>query len=234
MTLPIHNLDDFRNGLRISAQTEPTDPQPIIDHLEQRRENLKFEASLVPLSELHGWHNDPQSGALSHESGQFFAINGVRTKAGTAREVAEWDQPIITQPDGGILALACGLRGDEIYFLLQAKPEPGNIGYLQLSPTIQATRSNLRQAHKGKLPPLGELLLDDGEVITLYTASHNEEGGRFWRKTNENRILLVPDIDALAQPYDGQFIAASLSQIKALCLCDNVLSPFVKTIIAPF
>ena len=38
-----------------------------------------------------------------------------------------------------------------VQFLVQAKAEPGNLGVLQLCPTIQSTWSNIRRAHAGKL-----------------------------------------------------------------------------------
>ena len=75
--------------------------------------------------------------------------------------------------------------------------------------------------------------MDDAPVTTVYAARHNEEGGRFWRKTNENRLLFVDDLAAVAELHGDRFFAASLAQIKALCLIDDVISPFVKSIIAP-
>jgi dTDP-4-dehydro-6-deoxy-alpha-D-glucopyranose 2,3-dehydratase len=119
-----------------------------------------------------------------------------------------------------------------VEFLLQAKAEPGNIGWLQFCPSIQCTWSNLKLAHKGRHPPLAELLLAERGIRLIYQSLHNEEGGRFWRKTNDNRIILVAD-ESLIRINDGLFRWVSLSQIKALALTDNLLNPFVKTVIAP-
>ena len=75
------------------------------------------------------------------------------------REVASWDQPIYTQPEGGILGLVARETPDRgVEFLLYAKAEPGNIGVLQLCPSVQSTWSNIRRAHGGKLPPMLEVL----------------------------------------------------------------------------
>ena len=38
-------------------------------------------------------------------------------------------------------------------YLLQAKVEPGNINKIQISPTVQATRSNYLRIHGGKTIP---------------------------------------------------------------------------------
>ena len=181
---------------------------------------------------MRAWSRDA-SGNVHHDTRQFFAIEGVRTQSGGLREVASWDQPIYTQPEGGILAmLARETSGQGVEFLLGAKAEPGNIGILQLSPSIQSTWSNIKRAHAGKRPPLIEVLTAERGVRFVYRALHNEEGGRFWQKTNENIVAFLDDEGVIATDLSS-FRWASLSQIKELALMDNVLNPFVKTILAP-
>jgi oxidase EvaA len=157
----------------------------------------------------------------------------VRVESGDLREVASWDQPIYTQTEGGILALlARETAADGVQFLLNGKPEPGNIGTIQFSPTIQSTWSNIRRAHAGKRPPMVEALIAERGVRFVYRAEHNEEGGRFWRKSNENIIAYLDD-ERVIETDMAMFCWASLSQIKELALIDNVVSPFVKTIVVP-
>ena len=50
---------------------------------------------------------------------------------------------------------------------MQAKIEPGNINKIQLSPTIQATKSNFTQKHGGRKPNYLEYFLNavDHEII---------------------------------------------------------------------
>ena len=38
-----------------------------------------------------------------------------------------------------------------------------------------------------------EVLTAKSGVRIIYRAEHNEEGGRFWRKSNENIIVFVDD-----------------------------------------
>ena len=71
-----------------------------------------------------------------------------------------------------------------------------------------------------------------GGTSIVYRAEHNEEGGRFWRKSNENIIAWLDD-ESVIETDMAMFCWASLAQIKELALIDNVVSPFVKTIIAP-
>jgi dTDP-4-dehydro-6-deoxy-alpha-D-glucopyranose 2,3-dehydratase len=226
------HLDWFRTRLAASAAIEPKDPAPILAWREERGRAIRFKAELIGLNEIRDWSRDPQ-GNVRHKSGQFFGVEGVRIESGNLREVASWDQPIYTQPEGGVLGLIARETPEAgVQFLLYAKAEPGNIGVLQLAPSVQSTWSNIRRAHGGKPSPMLEVLTAKAGVRTIYRAEHNEEGGRFWRKSNENVIVFVDD-ERVIESDMALFCWASLSQIKELALIDNVLSPFVKTIVAP-
>jgi dTDP-4-dehydro-6-deoxy-alpha-D-glucopyranose 2,3-dehydratase len=229
------HLDWFRSRIAISVARESGDCTPLLAWRESLISQIKFSASLIGLDEVKGWRRET-NGNVVHNSGQFFSIEGVRIVGTTMREVTSWDQPIYNQPEGGMLVLVAREHPDHgVQFLLQAKAEPGNIGWLQFCPTIQSTWSNFRQAHKGRRPPLSEII-DASEkkegVRTIYEALHNEEGGRFWRKSNANMILFIERDDIIASDIT-YFQWATLSQIKELALLDNLLSPFVKTIVAP-
>ena len=225
-------LDWLRERIRSQVEFEPRDPQPVLNWRNELLKELAFSAELIGLDDARRWKRD-QKGNIVHETGQFFSVEAARIIGGNLREVSSWDQPIYNQQEGGVLALvARDSPTSGVEFLLQAKAEPGNIGWLQLCPTIQCTWSNLKRAHEGRMPTLAELLLAEKGVRLIYRAEHNEEGGRFWRKSNDNRILFVTD-EKLIQTHQEYFYWVSLSQIKALALIDNVLSPFVKTIIAP-
>ena len=226
------HFDWFRGRIAASSAIEPRDPAPILAWREQRINAIRFKADLIGLDDVRGWSRD-DGGNVRHRSGQFFGVEGVRIESADVREVASWDQPIYTQLEGGILALlARETPANGVEFLLNAKAEPGNIGVIQLSPTIQSTWSNIRRAHAGKRPPMVEVLTAETGVRIVYRAEHNEEGGRFWRKSNENIIAFLDD-ERVIETDMTMFRWSSLSQIKELALMDNVLSPFVKTILAP-
>jgi oxidase EvaA len=226
------HLDWFRERLAASRAIEPKDPAPILAWREDRRNAIQFKVDLIGLDEVRGWSRDAK-GNVRHASGQFFGVEGVRIESGSLREVASWDQPIYTQPEGGILAMvARETAGKGVEFLLQAKAEPGNIGILQFCPTIQSTWSNIRRVHAGKRPPMVEVLTAKTGVRIVYRAEHNEEGGRFWRKSNENIVAFLDD-EGVVETDLTMFCWASASQIKELALMDNLLSPFVKTILWP-
>lgn len=226
------HLEWFRERIAASLAIESRDPAPILAWCEERRRSIEFRADLIGLDQVRDWSRDAQ-GNVRHKSGQFFGVEGVRIESGDLREVKSWDQPIYTQPDGGILGLIARETAENgIEFLLHAKAEPGNIGILQLGPSIQSTWSNIRRAHAGKRPPMVEVLTAEAGVRIVYRAEHNEEGGRFWRKSNDNVVAFLDD-ERVIETDTTMFCWASLSQIKELALMDNVLSPFVKTILFP-
>ena len=210
------------------------DVEETLQWLKNKRENNKTESTLVPISKLKQWKYDQEKGIIKHEKGKdhFFTVEGTIIKHATGREVIEWDQPIFNQKEGGILVILCQEQEGDIRFLLHAKFEPGNIGKVQLAPTIQATHSNLNQHHSGKKPRFSEYYGSDKTTL-IYKALHNEEGGRFWKKSNVNSLIILDKNEKLTIEKDDDYIWLSLGQIKKLMLCDNVVNPFVKTILSP-
>lgn len=227
------NIGWLRDRLRTSLAIEPADPGALLEWLEQRRTEISFSAELIPLKEVANWHQ-ADNGNIHNATGQFFRIEGVRVRSAPGlREIAGWDQPIITQSEGGVLALICRLTPHNVVeFLLQAKADPGNIGYLQFCPTIQSTWENIRGLKNTKRAAFAELLDPSKNIRVIYKSKHNEEGSRFWQKTNENMILFVEDTSLLTID-DKTYRWASLSQIKQMTLLDNIIGPYVRTVLAP-
>jgi dTDP-4-dehydro-6-deoxy-alpha-D-glucopyranose 2,3-dehydratase len=226
-----HHLRWFRERLQASVAVESGDPAEPLAWLEARRKNVPFSAELIALRDVAGWQQ-ADNGNIQHEGGKFFRIEGVRVKSAPGvREVSGWDQPIVTQAGGGVLALLCRETARGVEFLLQAKADPGNIGYLQFCPTIQSTLETLRGLASARRVAFAEYLEPSDNVRVVYRAKHNEEGSRFWRKSNENMILFVEDASTLS--IDESYRWASLSQIKQMMLMDDIVGPYVRTVLAP-
>ena len=227
------NIGWLRDRLKASLAIEPKDAAELIDWLEARRKNVPFSAELIPLREVANWQQGPD-GNIYNTSGQFFRIEGVRVRSAPGvREISGWDQPILTQSEGGILALLCReTPAGGIEFLLQAKADPGNFGYLQLCPTIQSTWENIRGLKGARRAPFAEYLDASENIRIIYRSKHNEEGSRFWQKSNENMILFVADTSRLTFD-EATYRWASLSQIKQMMLLDNLIGPYVRTVVAP-
>jgi len=227
-----HHIGWFRERLAASLAIEPDDPSETLAWLQARRKDVPFSAELIALRDVAGWRR-ADNGNIQHDSGQFFRIEGVRVKSAPGlREVSGWDQPILTQPTGGVLALLCRETARGVEFLLQAKADPGNIGYLQFCPTIQSTWETIRGLENEGRVAFAECLEPSDNIRVIYRASHNEEGSRFWRKSNENVILFVEDTGRLS--IDGSVYRwASLTQIKQMMLMDDIVGPYVRTVLAP-
>ena len=62
---------------------------------------------------------------------------------------------------------------------MQAKIEPGNVNYVQLSPTLQATKSNYTQVHKGRKPLFLDYFQERDNCEVLLDQFQSEQGARY-------------------------------------------------------
>lgn len=184
----------------------------------------------IPLGEMRRWRIEPGTGNIRHDSGMFFTVTGVKARHRTAAGELEWDQPIIDQPEIGILGILVKRINGVLHFCLQAKEEPGNINSVQLSPTVQATYSNYTKAHGGSLPPLVEFFLNPPRDRVLFAKLQTEDGGRFLFKSNRNMIIQLADHELRELP--GEFIWLTLRQISNLIRRDNLIHACTRSILA--
>ncbi|WP_321518139.1 NDP-hexose 2,3-dehydratase family protein [uncultured Bacteroides sp.] len=199
----------------------------ILDWMKRQNEEVKKDITQVPLNQLHGWLcNDYQ---IKHHSGKFFSIDGIRVTT-NYRDVASWDQPIINQPEIGFLGFIVQKKQGIMHFLIQAKIEPGNINAVQLSPTLQATRSNYTLVHKGISPLYLEYFTGEKKVRVLVDQLQSEQGARFLRKRNRNIIIEIDENEHL--DVKENFIWVSLGQIKELLNYSNVINMDSRTVIS--
>jgi oxidase EvaA len=186
-------------------------------------------ADVLPLTNLGKWGIDPHTGNIQHESGMFFTITGIDVRHRTLNSVLNWDQPIIDQPEIGILGILAMKINGILHFCLQAKEEPGNINSVQLSPTVQATYSNYTRVHGGNSPPFLEYFLSPSRDRILFAKLQTEDGGRFLYKSNRNMIILADDDDLL---LPANFIWLTLRQINRLINRDNLIHACTRSILA--
>lgn len=203
--------------------------EDILDWLIERNRQVRVNIDLVDFDCLSGWHFDPDSGDLEHISGKFFGIRGVEISTEGFPLLREnWTQPIIDQPEVGILGIVCSMIDGVLCFLMQAKIEPGNLNCVQLSPTLQATRSNYMQVHKGKAPRYLEYFRNAERHQIWLDQLQSEQGGRFLRKRNRNIVIEVKDE---IEPHPD-FLWVTLGQLKALMRHDNVVNMDTRTVLS--
>lgn len=198
----------------------------IIKWLIEQNKKTQVHVSKIHFREMKGWLFDENMN-LRHESGKFFSIEGIQVTTNWG-EIERWEQPIINQPEIGYLGLITKEFDGILYFLLQAKIEPGNVNCVQLSPTLQATKSNYSQVHNGKKPLYLEYFINAKKEQILLDQLQSEQGARFLRKRNRNIIIKV---DEKIPIYDN-FIWLTLSQIKELAQIDNMINMDTRTVIS--
>lgn len=197
------------------------------DWLAERCRPEEFKVEQVPLNEMEKWALEPDGSRFSHESGRFFHIEGIHVKTNFGGD-KEWDQPIINQPEIGFLGFITRVFDGTRYFLMQAKMEPGNINTLQISPSLQATKSNFTQVHKGKRPKFLEFFNGEKQVKILTDHLQTEQGGRFYQKRNRN---IVTEINEDIELPD-EFCWLTLGELKALLREDNVLNMDTRSVLS--
>ncbi len=203
--------------------------QSFLDWFEAFKARSRFEVFRRGLGELDGWHFAEGTGNLVHRSGRFFSVEGLDVTTNFGR-VGHWMQPIINQPEVGILGFLTQRIQGVMHFLVQAKMEPGNVNGLQVSPTVQATRSNYTKAHGGKQVPYLEWFLGSNRGRYLVDQLQSEQGARFLAKRNRNVIVLVQD-DEPIEVLDG-FFWLTLGQLFALLQMDNIVNMDSRTVLS--
>jgi dTDP-4-dehydro-6-deoxy-alpha-D-glucopyranose 2,3-dehydratase len=195
--------------------------------LAEHRAAKAFSVDRVPFDKLNGWHFADGTGNLEHDSGRFFTIEGLQVHLDPSR-VEDWDQPIIVQLEIGILGILVKEFGGVLHCLMQAKMEPGNSNLVQLSPTVQATRSNYTRVHKGSPTPYLEYFIAPRGGTVLVDSLQSEQAGWFLHKRNRNivvetqeKVELLPD-----------FCWLTLTQIQDLLKVDDCVNMDARTVLS--
>ena len=204
-----------------------TSTEEVLQWLSWRNQEVVVNISPTCLSKMKDWCLEDSSGRIRHTSGKFFSIDGIHVNTNWGNKPV-WSQPIINQPEIGILGCITREFNGVLHFLVQAKIEPGNVNCVQLSPTLQATRSNYTCVHRGKRPKFLEWFLDRSRSRVLLDQLQSEQGARFLHKRNRN-ILIEVDTDI---PNDPDFVWLTLGQIKRLMTFDNVVNMDLRTVVS--
>lgn len=197
----------------------------VIDWLKEQNKKVNVQINKIPFQQLKLWNADAH--AIQHDTGKFFSIIGIHVKTNWGT-VNEWEQPIINQPEVGFLGFITKEFNGTLHFLMQAKIEPGNINYVQLSPTLQATKSNYTKAHKGNTPLYLEYFQQAKSDQILLDQLQSEQGARFLKKRNRNIIIKINE----ELPVYDNFIWLTLGQIKTLMNIDNLVNMDTRTVIS--
>lgn len=167
----------------------------------------------------HQWKKDETS--LHHQTRRYFSVVFVRDKL---RE-----RVMIDQPEIGVLGFLIAENGPARKWLVQYKSEPGNVGHVQIAPTVQATKSNYERVHGGNPTPFLEFFTEPGGARKDVLGS--EQGDRFLNKFNRNCKRLV-DQDWVLSEVSEQFDWLTSEEIKSNLKRDYTVNTDARSVIA--
>jgi oxidase EvaA len=195
-----------------------------LEWVAKERASMGMRVRRIPFSEMGAWRFSAERPLrIVHETGRFFAVEGMRFQT---RTEYGWHQPILDQPEVGLLGfLATELNGI-LHFLVQIKWEPGN-REAQLSPTVQATHSNYTRAHGGHAQRYIEYFQNPSTHSVMFDALMPEHGFHFVAKFNRNMVVAAPP-DTIVQPG---FIWMTLGQLRTLVGRDSVVHMDTRSVL---
>ena len=209
-----------------TTDSKVTPNEEILKWIAQKNRDTCVDIKRISLHDMNDWFYSVQEGVLRNQKGSFFKVSGFCTYC-NGEIVGE--QPIILQPENGYLGIICKEISGVIHFLMQAKIEPGNINKIQISPTIQATKSNFTQLHGGKKPPYLDYFLHADRYQIVVDQLQSEQSARFLKKRNRNIIIYVTE--EVEQLDSHRWM--TLGQIKELmCQYDNLVNMDTRTVLS--
>lgn len=190
-----------------------------------KNENTKISTNLIRtvIKQNTFWFYDKNKSLIRNRNNSFFTINGIKQ--------GKKEQPIIVQNEVGYLGIIAKKINGVLHFLMQAKIEPGNVNKVQISPTLQATKSNFTRKHGGKAPCYLEYFENNNSFQVIYDGNEPEQCSRFYKKYNRNVIIKIPDNEQI--PIYGNFKWVSIAQIKKLATSyDNLVNMDTRTVLS--
>lgn len=200
--------------------------EELIAWIEDRNASVDVRIFKTEMEEGDFWFYDREEGTIHNRNHSFFSISGIRSRD-DAGNVSE--QPVILQQEIGYLGILCKEIGGVLHFLMQAKIEPGNVNQVQVSPTIQATKSNFTQMHGGKKPPYLEYFMNAEAYEVIVDQIQSEQSSRFYKKRNRNIIIDVGEEDVEVFPGHRWM---TLGQMKQLMRIDNLVNMDTRTVLS--
>lgn len=198
--------------------------EELLEWINERNKTVAVEIHKIRLEDSDFWFYDEKNGCICNRNHSFFSITGYR-RITDGKCVS---QPIILQEEIGYLGIICKEIDGVMHFLMQAKIEPGNINKIQISPTIQATKSNFTRKHGGATPPYLEYFLNAEKYEIVVDQIQSEQSSRFYKKRNRNILIRVEDELPLLPSHRWM----TLGQIKRLMREDNLVNMDTRTVLS--
>lgn len=199
--------------------------EEILLWFEERKKQTDVTLKRITLEECTPWYYDDKAGCIRNVSDSFFRITGLNCYKGGE---LLYSQPIIEQYEIGYLGILCCKINNVWHYLMQAKIEPGNVNVVQLSPTLQATKSNFTRKHGGAEPAFLKYFTNMNTDDIIVDQIQSEQSSRFLRKRNRNVIRVVHSVLPETETHKWM----TLSQIKKLMHIDNMVNMDTRTVLS--
>lgn len=200
----------------------------ILLYITKLNKSLKISIDKIHLTSSNFWFYDEEKGIIRNKNNSFFHITGLRESYELNGKKQVLEQPIIIQNEIGYLGIICKDFDGIMYYLMQAKIEPGNINKIQISPTIQATKSNFTQKHGGKRPAYIDYFMNADKYEIIVDQIQSEQSSRFYKKRNRNIIIKVDEEIEVLPSHRWM----TMEQIKALMRIDNLVNMDTRTVLS--
>lgn len=197
----------------------------LLDWIQQLNDTTYVNISECSIHDSTFWFYDDYNGEVLNRKRSFFSIKGMRW---FQDGIFVREQPVIIQPEIGYLGIICKEIDGVLNFLMQAKIEPGNVNCVQISPTIQATKSNFTRAHGGKLPTYYEFFENSRKYRVIYDQIQSEQATRFHKKRNRNMIMVIEENFEIYPNFRWM----TLGQIKNLMEWPNLVNMDTRTVLS--
>lgn len=197
----------------------------IIKWIQNLNSTLEVKINKASLQESDFWYFDKEKGEIKNKNSSFFSIKGIRQ---VDKNGDIYEQPVIVQNEIGYLGIICKEIDGVLNFLMQAKIEPGNVNKIQISPTIQATKSNFMQKHGGNRPNYIGHFIEADKYEIIVDQIQSEQSSRFYKKRNRNIIIKITnDIEVL-----NNYKWMTIGQIKELLKINNLVNMDTRTVLS--
>ncbi len=194
----------------------------LLEWVEERNQEIKVDIRKInPESDI-SWRYIEGEGIIANADRSFFTISGFK--------YGNIQQPILIQNEIGYLGILCKVIDGILHLLMQAKIEPGNVNKLQISPTIQATKSNFTQKHGGKRPAYLDYFLEADKHEIIVDQIQSEQAARFIGKRNRNIIIMVDETIEVEVLPSHRWM--TLGQVKQLMKQDNLVNMDTRTVLS--
>lgn len=218
-----HTLHAIANSWTVTEGVQSTDE--LLRWIARRDRDTVVDIRKSSLEGDGFWFYDLIEGCIRNQNRSFFSITGFRKQMPDGSLLS---QPIILQEEIGYLGILCREINGIMHFLMQAKIEPGNLNHIQISPTIQATKSNFTQRHGGAKPPYLEYFVNASQYETVVDQIQSEQSSRFYKKRNRNIVIRVEEDIPILPSHSWM----TLGQIKQLMRVENLVNMDTRTVLS--